>query len=192
MRVLLLFAIACAVQPAAASISLSLNPVSGSISGVPGETVGWGFAINNTTSDFLFVNDSNFTGSGLVGTYTDFVSGQFIVVGPPPETSSVSEAFSLSSQTGLGSFTIDSASAAGDSEAGDLEVDYSLFSQDPNSPNFDPGSFVGSGTLKEAASVFVSSAVTATPEPSTLVLAFTGLVSAGLFARRRFPFLGPR
>ena len=142
----------------------SLIPSSGTVSGSPGATAGWGFTItNNDSSDWLVLNDSFFTPSNLLGsdgTYTDFIASQFVVIDPG---STSSESFDALLQSGVGSFQIPWSAPEGGTATGTVNVDYSLFSQDPNSPTFDPGSFVTAGTASAGGSVFV-------PEPSSALM----------------------
>jgi hypothetical protein len=56
--------------------------------------------------------------------------------------------------------------------SGSINLDYSLFSQDPNSPTFDPGSFVNSGTVLATAAVNIASV----PEPASGALFLAGCI----------------
>src|ERR1700686_1249537 len=65
----------------------TLDPPSGGLFGNIGATVGWGFTLSNSTN-FLLVDRTDFcVGADAtscpvpLGTYTDFTSSQFIVVG---------------------------------------------------------------------------------------------------------------
>jgi hypothetical protein len=167
--------------------TVQLDPFSGDIFGTPGSTVGWGYTITNTT-DYLVVTASAFCSGPLaqpcpnaLGTYTDFTAFNFIVVGPAPESTSVSQSFNASLLTGIGSFTINPGALVGDSIAGSVFVLFDLYSRSPNDPNFDPTTdFLSSGVISTAASV----SVVAVPEPASLVLLGSALVLAA--ASRRF------
>ena len=87
-----------------AATFLTLTP-SGSVSGLPGSTVGWGFSLVNTTN-FLVVTSANFclnplnppactTASPSVGVFHDFISTQpnAVIVGPAPESTTVAQTF---------------------------------------------------------------------------------------------------
>ncbi len=62
---------------------------------------------------------------------------------------------------------------------GDIAVDYTIFSQDPNDLNFDPGSFVTAGTLDAPVQITVA------PEPGSMLLLGLALLPFGLEIRRR-------
>jgi hypothetical protein len=140
--------------------------------------VGWSFTIVNT-ADYLVVTGSSFTPSSLYGTYQDYIgTHNFVVVGPAPESTTVSQAFNISALTGVGAFTVNSTAPSGIKISGNLTIDYSLFSQDPNDPNFDPGAslVVADATLTQPATVNII------PEPASALLLAVGLFSlcAGL------------
>jgi len=196
---LVAFGLVLPINHAFADLSLTLIPANGVISGAPGSTIGWGFTITNTsTTDWLEVTSSSFTPATLLGTYTDFTPFNFIVVGPAPESASVTQNFDPVALTGLGSFTISPSAPDGSSAIGQLSITYSLFSADPNDPNFDPdtSTVVADGFLCSASSgplvpcgtaqVNVNAAV---PEPRRLMLltVLAGFVALGLSRRRREP-----
>jgi hypothetical protein len=175
------------------SPTLALDPVGGALSGAAGTTVGWGFTITTNSENFLLVTSSDFcTGamsspcSNSLGIYTDFIgSDQFIVVGPAPESSSVSQAFDLLALTGVGSFAINAGAFAGETVDGQIILTYDLFSQDPNDPNFDPltSTLVVGGLLTADASVTVP--VSAIPEPGTFGLLGIGLSAMAVIKIKR-------
>jgi hypothetical protein len=161
----------------AASIP-TLQAVPATVSGGPGAVVGWGLSLTyTTTADWVLLNDSFFTGSQVYGTYSDYVFNEFIVAGPAPESSTVNVPFSHGS-TGLGEFDID-ALMPYTSIAGNIVVDYMIFSQDPNSPTFDPGSFVSSGQASAAVTLNI------VPEPQTFELMFVAIGVAGFIAQSK-------
>lgn len=143
-----------------------------SAAGNPGSVVGWGFVLTYTApSDWVVLTGSEFTGSEVYGTYIDYLSlsnAPLYVAGPAPESSTVQEPWKSSSKPplGIGEFDINSTALVGASITGDIVVHYSVFSQDPNSPNFDPdtSTVVADATLSEPVQVSVS------PEPASLFL----------------------
>jgi hypothetical protein len=187
-RITLALLIAAAVVACAQAgpISLTILPTSGTIGGGPGTVVGWGFTITNASSDWVVLSGSDFTGSPIYGSYVDYLSlvnAPLYVAGPSPESSTISRSWNPSSNPplGLGEFDINSTALSGAIIVGSIQVDYDVFSEDPNNPNFDPGSFVTSGTVSASAQVGVAAAPTPEPAPlltmstALLILAFAGL-----------------
>lgn len=180
------------VSAAHADPILTLNPVGGALTGSVGSTIGWGFTISNST-DYLLVTGSAFCDSASsplpgicnpvspnLGSYTDFIGQQFLVVGPSPESTTISQDFDNAALTGLGSFSIN-ADATG-TASGILVVTYDLFSVSPNDPNFDPNDEISGGNfLTENASVTVGQ-TSPVPEPTSLVLIGSGFL--GFVLRR--------
>jgi hypothetical protein len=166
------------------TLSLTLIPTGGEVAGAPGTVVGWGFTLTDTVADEWVVLDDSYVGgglnSGLYGSYSDYVSSQFVVAGPSPESSPVAEPW-VQGVSGTGEFDLFAIVPPGTLITGTISVDYDLFSDDPNDPNFDPGAdFIGSGTFKDTASILV------TPEPASwLLLLSTVLVPFVPAARRR-------
>ena len=152
-------------------VTLTLSPTNGTVAGAPGTAVGWGFTITDSSPDEYVVLDDSFSNlSPVYGTYMDYIVNQFDVAGPAPESSTISQSWNPSAQTGIGEFDLYASDSYPQSFSGTITVDYSLFTDDPNDPNFDPNSFVGSGTASAAAGVEV------TPEPSSWIMLCTGLV----------------
>jgi hypothetical protein len=180
----LLLASAFAACAQAGTLSLTLLPV-GAISGEPGTVVGWGFTfINSGSPDWVVLTSSDFTGSTVYGHYVDYLSlgnAPLYVAGPAPESSTISVSWnSLSNPPlGLGEFDINSTARPGAIIGGTIQVVYDVFSQDPNNPNFDPGSFITSGTVSAPAEVGVS------PEPPSLLTMSTALLPLAFVGWRR-------
>jgi len=158
---------------AQATPTLTLIPSNGGVSGLPGDTVGWGFTVtNDSTTEWLSLSGSVFNQTGglpFQGTYVDYISNPmapFVVVGPSPESSSVMETFGSVLLTGTGEFDIASTANSGPI-IGNIVVSYDVFSQDPNDPSFDPGSYLFSGMLTADASVNV-------PEPASAMMLLAG------------------
>jgi hypothetical protein len=154
--------------------TLTLIPSSGIVGSGPGTVVGWGFTIAYTaSSDWIVLVSSDFTGSDTYGTYVDYLSGPtapLYVAGPAPESSTISESWDSSASLGLGEFDIRPTALPGVDIPGSIQVDYDVFSQDPNDPNFDPGSFVTEGTVSASAQVDV------TPEPAPFLMMSSALL----------------
>ena len=169
MAFLVAAAFAACAQPAPIP-AITLLPSSGS--GNPGTAVGWGFVLSYTApSDWVVLTGSEFAGSQVYGTYVDYLSlsnAPLYVAGPAPENSLVRQPWNSSSKPplGLGEFDINSTALVGVSITGNIVVHYSVFSQDPNSPTFDPdtSTVVADATLSEPVQVSIS------PEPASLFL----------------------
>jgi hypothetical protein len=169
--------------------TLTLDPVNSAITGVAGSTVGWGFTLTNLGSDFAVITGSDFCVgpitspcSNPLGTYTDFVGQQFFVLGPSPESSSLSQSFDLMALTGVGSFFINPLAQPGDKAIGQIVLSYDLFSLSPNDPNFDPiaDTLSNGNFLMAPASVTLTKSTVSTPEPGSLFLLATGLAGCRL------------
>ena len=174
-RFSLLLLSAALLLPAAQAGAI-FTPSPSTISGNPGDTVGWGFTISNET-DYLLITSSDFTAAAASGTYTDFIGPfNFIIVGPSPESTSVSQTFDPAALTGVGSFQISPTAAPGSVITGQLILTYDLFSVSPNDPNFDPDiDTISNGNLLTAAAEVDVPGTSAVPEPATF-----GLVSLAL------------
>jgi|SRR5579872_4666087 len=154
--------------------SIALLP-SGTIPGSSGGVVGWGYDISNSTADWMVLNDSFVTGnlaSGTYGHYVDYIALNLIVINPGSSTGPVN--WNSGSQSGTGEFDLAAFVPPNTAIPGSITVDYSLFSQDPNSGSFDPGSFDSAGVLSATAQVNAN--FTAVPEPGSLAMVGTMLL----------------
>ncbi|HKW16192.1 MAG TPA: hypothetical protein VJO35_01660 [Terriglobales bacterium] len=173
------------------SISLTLDPTDGALTGPAGSTVGWGFTFSNSGNDFAVISGSDFCVGVITspcstsfGAYTDVAGQQFIVAGPG--SPSFTAVFNNSLGTGLGSFQIDPAATG--TVAGQILLFYDLYNVDPNSLYFDPLlDTISVGDLVTApASVTVGTRTVPMPEPpSTELLIYTAGTIAGAFIWRR-------
>jgi hypothetical protein len=161
--------------------TLTLSPSGGTVSGLPGAVVGWGYDITNLDpNNWVLLDDSFVSGglaSGTFGGYVDYISSDFLAIDPSSSTGPVG--FSQGT-AGAGEFDIDQFVSVS-TITGDVNIDYSVFSQDPNSPTFDPSSFVSNGTLTAAAEVDVA------PEPApflTMSIALLLFGGAGWLRRK--------
>ncbi len=180
-------AIAAGAQGAPVPV-ISLTP-SGQLAGAPGSTVGWGFDLSYSgPADWVVLTGSEFTGPAVYGNYIDYLSlgtAPLYVAGPSPESATVSQSWNMAQQLGLGEFDISSTAAGGASVNGDIVVHYSVFSEDPNSPSFDPDT----ATVIADATISLPASVTITPEPAYDVLIGVGVLPVLFWRRRRKPAL---
>jgi hypothetical protein len=178
--------------PAFANTTLTLDSPGGAISGLPGAIVGWGFTLTNTTN-FLVVTSSDFCVGPIaspcvnaLGTYSDFIGPNFLVVGESPEAASVSQSLNLATLTGVGSFQLNAGVTPGQSEIGKIVLTYDLYNVDPNDPTFNPvPDTISVGNLITTdASVSVAGSATV-PEPASIFLVGIGLFALRQGVRRR-------
>jgi hypothetical protein len=169
---------------AQAAPTFALVPSSGTISGNSGDVVGWGYDVTNTDpANWLVLDDSFVSGSlasGTFGTYNDYIASNFIVIDPSQSTGVVT--FSQGS-SGMGEFDVDAIVPPNTTIPGSISLDYSLFSQDPNSPTFDPNSLVSSGTVSATAEVDVNTSTA--PEPGSMWLIIASLLPIAWVVRQR-------
>jgi len=176
---------------ASGSLILTLTPPGGIISGMPGTTTGWGFTLTND-SGYAEINLAQFCSGSLtipctpsdLGTFTDFISANDVIVGPPGGTlpDVVTQSFDELAQTGIGSFNI--APGASGTDTGQILLTYTLWDMDPNS---DGAMFLSSdNTVTAAASISVTAAAP-TPEPASagLVGIAFAIAAAGRQAFKR-------
>jgi hypothetical protein len=193
MMVAILCAISFGSLARADSISLTLDPTNGALTGPAGSTVGWGFTFTNLGSDFAVISGSDFCAGVITspctnsfGTYTDLTGSQFILVGPSPESSSFAAVFNNSLGTGLGSFLIDPAATG--TVIGQIVLSFDLYDLDPNSPGFDPlvNTISVGNSLTASASVTVGTQSVSVPEPPAIefLICVAGVVRAVIWRRR--------
>lgn len=168
--------------------TFNLIPASGAVVASRGDTVGWGISItDNDIGQWTVITGSSYdypcqgcAVSSSIGTYTDFIGQAFLVLGPG-EFTNISEAYNFATQSGAGSLQIGSAAPESSTFNGYVEIDYSTFSVDPNSPAFDPTM----DTLNPDAQAYLSAPLTTTPEPSSVMLFAVALLLAALAYRKR-------
>ncbi len=167
------------------TVTLDLTPSSGTVSGLPGDTVGWGYTIDNETDDTLIVANSYFcepgqdplftTCASTLGSYTDFIANNGTLIGPD---SPASQDFGPNS--GVGEYVINSSASGGQSDTGSIVVLYDLYDD-----NFDQVG--GTMELSAPAEVDVTGAISPVPEPglaSLLALGFAALIACRAGAKR--------
>jgi hypothetical protein len=161
------------------NLSLTLIPASGPVYGEPGQAVGWGFTLTDTGPDYVLLIDSYFVGTPEYGSYSDYIGSQNYVAGPNPESQTITSLWDQALQTGTGEFDLNNTDPIGASFSGTINVDYYVFSEDPNSPTFDPDSYVGSGTFSGPVQADV------VPEPASWILMSLPFALLMLFTWRR-------
>jgi len=172
---------------ASADPTFTLTP-SGTVSGLPGDTVGWGYSIDNDSIYSLIVTKSDFCEPGqdplfttctqALGTYSDFIAQNGTLIAPG---TTGSQSFDASSSSGVGEYVIDPSATPGQSDVGSIVVEYQLFDD-----NFDQ--IGGTIELSAAAEVDVTgTGPSPVPEPATEGLVVAGLLLVAL-AYRRFGF----
>src|SRR5262245_52085410 len=110
-----------------AAVIFELTPPGGAIAGLPGSTIGWGFTLTST-EDFLVVTGAEFTPAPLssFGSFEDFIStGPLLVIGPAPESPTLTQGFDATLRLGVGAFHL--APTAAGSVSGSLVLHYALF-----------------------------------------------------------------
>ena len=176
----------------APTVTLTLIPADGSVSGFAGQTVGWGyFSITNDTSFFLLINNSYFCGPGgdpnstdcttnpfgpAFGVYTDYI-GAFNPFTEVPPFSTIGPSFfspgTPGTANGVGEYKINLGTPIGSVDTGTIFITFDEYSGDP----FDGGDYAGSDQISATASV----TVVPTPEPATFLLVGGALLAlAGL------------
>ena len=184
LAILIAAAIAAGAQ-AAILPTLALLPGSGNVAGLPGTVVGWGFTLTfNDPSDWVILTGSEFTGSPVYGTYVDYLSlgtAPLYVAGPAPESSTVQHPWDPSLLLGVGEFDINPTALIDAVIKGNIVVHYSVFSMDPNDPNFNPDT----STVVADATVSAQAQVTVTPEPSSLLLMLSAALLSLVLTRWR-------
>ena len=157
---------------------VSFSALPADINGPPGSTVGWGYSITNSTSDWLQTMNVD-QGIFQHGAFTALFDFPVIAPGATVEVDFV---FTNGTgiDTGLGEFAWDASAPTGFVNSGLFVLSYDLFSGDPL---LDPNAVdLQSGTASTPYSVTASS--TAIPEPSSLYLALSGIGIALLLRKR--------
>ena len=171
----------------ASPVTLTLTP-SGDLTGMPGDTVGWGFSIYNGTQYYVEFSSSNFCVSPVIpnsctapttGAFTDIIVNNDPIIAPGD---TLSQSFDpVGFTTGLGYFAIDPGATLLSSDLGQIVLTYDGYNSDPSvSP--DAVQYLFSQGLYADASVTVS------PEPATsglLAVSLPGLAWMYTRARRR-------
>jgi hypothetical protein len=168
----------------ASGVTFSAIPLSGQISGLPGETIGWGFDIASDNDDWIAITSSIwlFESNPTIGFYTDSIGLQG---GPQagylqPLSPNWLQFFDNSLNTVLGSFTIDNAAPLGGSTTATLRILFERYSDDPTVCT---SCFLSGDSADLQLTVNVAEPSAAIPEPGTYTLFATAL--AILWARKK-------
>jgi hypothetical protein len=151
--------------------TFSLLPGSGDVAGAPGDTIGWGYSIENQSATDWLVTTSVDPGAFQSGTSN--LIFDFPIVAPG---SSVTERFDADALTGLMAFTWDASVPRGTVESGRFLLNAEWWNGDP----------LAGGQFAFAASPLSASyRATVIPEPGTFALIGLALAAAGAISVRR-------
>lgn len=180
-----LLAAVVAAPVAQAEPILTLNPTV--ITGIPGQTIGWGFTLTADPTYYISISSAfvDTESNPAVGFFSsDWIS---LAGGPAsgvlaPGGSDWVQAYSASLGTGFGQYTVDSNALPGDSTTGTFLVIYSRYSGDPNSCG---SCFVDSQFLSPLFQVDVTATdLSGVPEPGWTAALGVGMI-VGVAAWRR-------
>ena len=200
-RALIILAGTCCWH-AYADITLTLDP-SGTVSGAPGATVGWGFTISNDSGFYLLPSNSFFCEAGQdpqlttcspnlgASTYTDYITNDVFTDSAPIAPAGLSQPFDTVAMTGVGAYMIDPAALGGWQDTGNLVIEYTEWSANPflgaATQENTTGGELGNGVFELSAAATINVAAPSTvPEPSTIWMLPTMLLAfAGCLYKRR-------
>ena len=159
-------------------ITLTLIPASGDVAGLPGSTVGWGYTITNTTSDWIQTMNLS---AGLFQDGTPNEIFDFPAVGPGD---SVTLGFSLAATAscsfppcGIYELTWNSTAPSGFTNSGTFTVSSDYYSAEPGTS--------GATDLGPAPDASAPYSAVVSPEPGTWTLLGSALAWVGGLRFRR-------
>jgi hypothetical protein len=163
------------------TFSFDLLPAGGAISGEAGETIGWGYTINNESDSWLEIfslNADPFQYAAPDSSIFDFP------ILAPGATATVS--YDAAAVAGLFQLTWDAAAPVGFTNIGTFVLLGQFYDADP----FGGGNLLGETFEQSAPYSTTVTAAAPVPEPGTLLLMGTG--AAGLWLRRRIARVAAR
>ncbi len=177
------------VLPSGDTLQIVFDPVTGALDGVPGATVGWGFAITWTSNnnDWVSFTSSSIGGEtnpsvlnqthGASGPLQDYLGSQGFPAGQDlglsPTFGPWTEAYDPVNQLGIGSVQIAGSATPGSVDDGQIVFSFDIYNGDPLTDILGDIAPIATGdTLSVGYSVTVDSA---TPEPSSWVLLLGGI-----------------
>jgi len=172
----------------AGMLSVSLNDPA--VSGTPGATLEWIAGVSDPTDlaagDFILITGSSFDVPCMgcagppasQGTYTDLIGASFLVLAPAGNCCDDPQSMT---DVPAGTFAIGPHASFGPI-SGFLEIDYAIYSVDPNDPNFDPTLDTVSPDVQSFSAATLD---IVTPEPGSMLPALAGLLGAAAWLRLR-------
>jgi len=176
-----------------AGVVLTLDPPDGVVQGTPGSIVGWGFTLTADDTNWIsvvttaLVDETN----PSVGTYNDFAGP----LGGPvngvmaPGAASWTLPFDLIDRLGLAAYVISENTVIGAVDTGVIDLNYELFSADPNTC---PTCATGFADVQAPFEVDVVAPAAAAPEPEPEWLLGAALLLLGSRCRSRRKKAGRR
>ena len=165
-----------------AGVIMTLDPASGAVQALPGATTGWGFTLTPDSNSTISVISSfleNETNPSL-GVYVDLIGVEggpnagLLASTDPIWTEAFSYDSGLGTGTGLGAYQIDPAAILGDTDSGDIRLEYEQFSES----SLCPGCYLGTESIEIPFTVTVGADPAVAPEPNSLNLAAAAICLA--------------
>jgi hypothetical protein len=113
---------------------LVLNPIDGTISGNPGDVIGWGFTLQGDSTYWVSVTAANLAFEvSPVGTFTSYINqnGGLTDFATPPGQAWTQTFSPGSPGTGIGEYDVDPGATVGSSDSGLIDITYDIYADDP-------------------------------------------------------------